>query len=90
MFTKYSPMIGEHDYEQFRRLMPRELPETYEEWVYLEARQFSETGRAGPAAEHVDLKPEEFIDFCREGDWPTNLTSLATLAWHIGCARTHA
>jgi hypothetical protein len=82
--TKFIPMIAKDNYESFKRILNRHLPDTYDEWLYLTAKRSLENVAMGNASEPIEAHFDEFIRYCLTvGDDP-DLNVLDNFAYQKG------
>ena len=60
MATRYLPIIQSGDYETFRRMLGRDIPDTYDEWCNLMANRSLQVTRGGHTARGIEIHPDEF------------------------------
>ena len=78
--TFYSAVILQKDYEAFRRLLGKQLPDTDNEWRHLHDHQIAEQRGAGLEIIEVEIYPDEFIRFCNRLKVPAEFKMLDDLA----------
>ncbi len=69
-------IINRDDYEAFRNIPTRDLPDTYDEWLQLSAQSRLEWGRAGAEIVEIEVHSDEFARFLSATGQPANMKSL--------------
>jgi hypothetical protein len=67
------PLIEKRDYEEFRKLLPKELPQTYHAW---ESEQRQEITSSDATFSRVVVKPTDFAEWCESQRCDYTLKSL--------------
>lgn len=65
MATWFIPTIAKTDYESFRRVLGRNLPDTYDEWLYLANKRSLDNIAKGNESKPIELNADEFARYCR-------------------------
>ena len=84
MATVFIPMIAQADYESFRRVLNRDLPDAYDKWLHLAAKMSEDNGSKGGISKLVQVNPVEFTRFLRAAGADANLHSLGNFAYEKG------
>jgi hypothetical protein len=84
MVTMFIPTIAAKDYDAFRRLMNRDLPDSYDKWLHLVLQMTADNDGKGHISEPVDLDPHEFTRFLGATGNTANLHSLRNFAFEKG------
>jgi hypothetical protein len=79
MATVFIPMIAQADYDSFRRVLNRDLPDAYDKWLQCAAKMSEDNGSKGGISKLVQVNPGEFT---RGAD--ANLHSLGNFAYEKG------
>jgi hypothetical protein len=80
----YSPAIRRNDFESFRRLINKDFPYTYDEWLDLARRKDDKFIEARNTIEFVKIGPNEFKRFLWSTEASPDLQSLWQFA-HEKC-----
>jgi hypothetical protein len=84
MITVYLPVIHRNDYETFRTVMGRNLPDTHDEWRYLALKKKDEAVLCGHEVFEIEVYPDEFVGYASlHGDERT-LHALQNFAFEKG------
>jgi hypothetical protein len=83
------PIIGQRDYNTFRRIAHPDFPNTYDEWLKLQAKERDSLTMRGHQVIEVKIEPHEFSDFCRahtHDSYSQRMTDLAIekYRWQMG------
>jgi hypothetical protein len=81
MATFYLPKIVAEQYDGFRRVLGRQLPATYMEWLSSVARQRAQHESGGHVVVDVDTDPNEFARYCAAPSQPKDLKTLGNFAF---------
>jgi hypothetical protein len=73
------PIIRADDYDAFRRIPTRDLPDTYNEWLKLIAERRLERGRLGFQVVEIQVNSGEFTRYLTTNGQAANLKTLADL-----------
>jgi len=84
MSIKFIPTIAKADYESFRRVINRNLPNTYDEWLYLAAKVSADNVSKGNISNPVELNPDEFRRYCTATGAAPDLQALDNFAYEKG------
>lgn len=84
MAAMFIPTIAPADYQAFRRLIDRDLPDTYDEWLDLANKGSLDNIGKGHVSEPVDVDPNEFVRFVRATGASANLHWLYNFAQQKG------
>lgn len=84
MATKFIPTIRKTDYDSFRRIINRDLPNTYDEWLNLAAKITADNGGRGHVSNSVEVNPDEFAKYLRAVGGDANLHFLERFAYEKG------
>jgi ribosome biogenesis SPOUT family RNA methylase Rps3 len=76
MAILYSPKISADDYNAFRRILHSHLPDTYDEWLYLETKQCADWLGRGHTVRNIEVDPDEFVRYCNTIRARRNLQDL--------------
>ena len=74
------PIIDAADYDAFRNLPTRDLPNTYDEWLKLFAKRKLEYARLGYRVVEVKVNSREFARYLTAAGQSGNLKTLADFA----------
>lgn len=74
------PVINPADYDAFRRLPTRDLPDAYDEWLNLQAQRSLEYSRLGFRVIKVQVNLGEFTRYLARIGETANLKTLTDLA----------
>jgi hypothetical protein len=77
------PIISQNDYDAFRRIPTRDLPDTYNEWLKMLAERKLEHARLGYRIIEVKVNPHEFARYLTTAGQPGNLKTLADFTLEI-------
>jgi hypothetical protein len=80
MAILYSPKISADDYNAFRRILHPHLPDTYDEWLYLQAQQSADWLTRGHTVTDIKVDSNEFSRYCRATGASHNLHGLGKFA----------
>lgn len=75
---------GKEDYQVFRGLIGKDLPDTYDEWRQFHTDNAASLIKNGHDVRYVEAYPSEFISFCSAGERKCNLDSLEDFALKKG------
>jgi hypothetical protein len=70
------PKIAEHDYDAFRRLIDRDLPNTYKEWLTLMEQARLENERRQIIVRTIEIDFHEFARYCWAKRYAYNIKAL--------------
>jgi hypothetical protein len=84
MSVIYSPAITRNDFESFRRLINKDFPYTYDEWLDLAREKDDKFVEARNTIEFVKIEPDEFSRFLWSTEASPDLQSLWQFA-HEKC-----
>jgi hypothetical protein len=70
------PSIAPDDYHAFSRLNDSDLPETYDEWLKVQAKMRDQGSQAGYILEQRQVDPREFVRYCSPRALAPNMNSL--------------
>jgi hypothetical protein len=84
MNTMFLPAIRHEQYQSFRRVLNREIPETYEEWKHLSSLKVADSEGKGHKVREVEISPEEFTRFLNRRGEKATLQMLDHLAFEKG------
>ena len=80
MYTTILADILAADYEAFRRLMPLNLPDTFNEWRHEMDKREAQTISGGNDFKKIIVKPDEFIRYCTDRAMTCDRHSLNAFA----------
>jgi hypothetical protein len=80
MATYPVPLIRRQDYEAFRGIPTRNLPDTFDQWQYKHAEQAAHITGGGHIAEYIEIDPQEFADFCHATGQEASLQTIRFFA----------
>ena len=70
------PFIAEKDYGAFLRIIKRDFPDAYDEWpdthdgwIELHEREKLKRRRQGHIPRDIDVRPDEFAEFCHRHNY---------------------
>jgi hypothetical protein len=81
---KFIPTILKHHYEAFRKVLGRDLPDTYNEWLYLTNKRSLENAATGNISQAIEVDPNEFVRYQRATGASTDLHSLDNFTYEKG------
>jgi hypothetical protein len=84
MATLFVPQIAEQDYESIRRLLNRDIPDTYDKWLNLIFECVTNNQATGHISETIDIDPNEFGRYLRATGAEANLQGLRNFAFQKG------
>jgi hypothetical protein len=70
------PMIAPNDYAAFRQLLGEHIPDAYDEWRQLQAKEIREFTQVGGRTLEVPINSHEFSRFLTARGANANLVSL--------------
>ena len=80
----YSPAITRNDFESFRRLINKDFPYTYDEWLDVARNKDDKFVEDRNTIEFVKIEPDEFSRFLWSTENSPDLQSLSQFA-HEKC-----
>ena len=83
------PAIRRQDYEAFRRIPTHELPGTFAGWDNNCDDEVARVRDAGDFAVRVEIAPNEFAAFCRNGKKRVDMRSMAEFTAEIFRRQEH-
>lgn len=86
MATKFIPAIAPSEYPAFRHIL-KDLPGTYEEWLYSARKAALEHDATGGTSERVEVLSSEFVRYCKSIKADRNVHSLWLFAHEKGMGR---
>ena len=66
MATTYLPRVSATDHEALRRLVGSYPADTYEKWLYLQAKEIGNCQRSGWEVVMIDISANDLVRCCRE------------------------
>ncbi len=84
MATKFIPNVAKANDEAFRRILRRDFPNTYKEWLYLANKSSADNVAMGHDSKPVEVDPNEFTRYLRATGSDANLHSLYNFAYEKG------
>jgi hypothetical protein len=79
MITSLITIISPQDYEAFRRILAPDLPDTHDEWLYLQKKERADQISKGHAIREIQAYPDKFIRFLKTSGQEANLQTLHNL-----------
>ncbi len=64
MAILYSPKILPQHYDALRHVLHPDMPDTYDEWLYLETKQSADWLNRGHTVTQIEIDPDEFTRYC--------------------------
>ena len=80
------PFIAEKDYEDFRPIIKQDFPDTYNEWLKRHEQEKSDRRRLGYNPRDIDVRPDEFAEFCHHHNYKGIFQDLLRFAITIAKA----
>lgn len=80
MATFFVAGISPEHYDSFRRLLGRELPDSFDAWAYRQSERIAKLSAKSHAVYEVRANPDEFTRYCQATNSEINLKSLDTFA----------
>lgn len=84
MSTFYIPTIAPADYKSFRDILNNNVPDTYDEWLYVARKNSLDNEAAGNVSEPVKVDPGEFSRYLRTVGAEPTAQSLRNFAFQKG------
>lgn len=66
MATTYLPRVTAADHEALRRLVDNYPADSYEKWLFLQAKEIANWQRSGWEVILIDVGADDFVRYCRE------------------------
>ena len=66
MATTYLPRVTAADHETLRRLVGNYPADSYEKWLFLQAKEIANWQRSGWEVVLIDVSADDFVRYCRE------------------------
>lgn len=76
----FLPKIAAHNYDTFCGLIGSDLPNTYNEWLQLQAKETRERTQVGYDVQMIEIDPNEFARYCGAKGVATDTLRLVHLA----------
>ena len=70
MATTYLPRITAADHETLRHLVGNYPANSYEKWLYLQAKEIANWQRSGWEVILIDVSADDFVRYCRDRGEP--------------------
>jgi hypothetical protein len=83
MTDVFEPLIEPQDYDSFRSLLHSHVPDTYDEWLNLQAEKALPLTLAGHRIRNIKVNPDEFVRYCASMGKEYTLDSLREFATTI-------
>jgi len=80
MATTYLPRVTAADHEALRRLVGNYPPDSYEKWLFLQAKEIANWQRSGWEVILIDVGADDFVRYCRETGASPNFHTFRGIA----------
>ena len=80
MATTYLPRIAATDHEVLRHLVEGYPAESYEKWLFLQAKEIANWKRSGWEVILIDVSADDFVRYCRETGATRNFHTFRGIA----------
>jgi hypothetical protein len=80
MPTTYLPCVTATEHEALRRLVGNYPAESYEKWLYLQAKEIANWRRSGWEVVLIDVSADDFTRYCRETGASPNFHTFRGIA----------
>jgi len=70
------PVISKEEYPSFRQQVGSHLADSYDEWLKVHNEQIEEARRNGDTVARIEVKYDEFVEFCRTTGATSNANTL--------------
>ena len=80
MATTYLPRVTAADHETLRRLVGNYPADSYEKWLFLQAKEIANWQRSGWEVILIDVSADDFVRYCRENGASPNFHTFRGIA----------
>jgi bifunctional ADP-heptose synthase (sugar kinase/adenylyltransferase) len=80
MATTYLPRVTATDHEALRHLVDNYPADSYEKWLYLQAKEIANWQRSGWEVILIDVSADDFVRYCRETKASPNFHTFRAIA----------
>ncbi|MGA9602410.1 MAG: hypothetical protein WBS22_19560 [Methylocystis sp.] len=80
MPTTYLPRVTAADHEVLRRVVGNYPADSYEKWLYLQAREIANWQRSGWEVILIDVGADDFVRYCKETTASPNFHTFRAIA----------
>jgi hypothetical protein len=80
MPTTYLPRVTAADHEVLRRMVGNYPADSYEKWLYLQAKEIANWQRSGWEVILIDVGADDFVRYCKETTASPNFHTFRAIA----------
>jgi hypothetical protein len=80
MATTYLPRVTAADHEILRRVVGNYPADSYDKWLYLQAKEIANWQRSGWEVILIDVSADDFLRYCRETTASPNFHTFRAIA----------